>query len=99
MSEWKESAAKRRDARQVRGPDDARPQAAKKDKKRWCGGHVGREHEPVCMPLGKGDYCKDWRVLACKNCGKRLAAYMPFGASVTLPARYRERPKPAWVTS
>lgn len=26
---------------------DARPVRARKDRRRWCGGHVGREHVPV----------------------------------------------------
>lgn len=94
MNEWKAGAAKRRAARQSKGPDEAAPLPAKKDKKRWCGGHVGREHEKVCMPYNDArSIFKDWRILACKHCGKRFETYYPFGFD------NQPKPKPDWVTS
>jgi len=92
MSDWKERARDRKEARQSKGPDESPPIPAKKDKKRWCGGHVGREHEKVCMPYDNTQgIFKNWRVLACKNCGKRFEFYYPFG--------HWKKSKPTWVTS
>jgi hypothetical protein len=34
----------------------ARPQRARKDRRRWCGGHVGREHVPVVRMSKWGRY-------------------------------------------
>jgi hypothetical protein len=86
-------------------PADAppRPVRGKKDRRRWCGGHVGREHKPVCMDYrelkfrGRGlggpadsSVFKNWKVLACTLCGKELEFYFPW--------QERPSPPPAWVT-
>lgn len=93
----------KRDAKHSHGPPDApRPTRAKKDRKRWCGGHEGREHTPKCMDYvvskGQAELQKkhpgifgDWKVLVCTTCGKELDSYMPWD-SVAYP-----RPKPAWL--
>ena len=95
---WKETAAERRDARHTKVPDDPRPTPGKKDTKRWCGGKVGREHKPKCMPYGSRfmsgmDIFKDWRVYACTACGKELERYAPIRFRSDPP-----QPKPDWVT-
>ena len=93
MSEWKEGAAKRRDVRNTKGPDATPTMPAKKDKKRWCGGHVGREHQPVCMPVLKYRFTEGWRELVCTVCGKVLDHYYSFAWSK------KHKPPPPWVTS
>lgn len=99
MSDWKQQAATRRDARNVRSPDEVgKPGAAKKDKKRWCRGKAGIEHKGVCRDYrevkGLGvsipGFAKKWRLLVCTECGKELATYYAFGKSKKDP--------PAWVT-
>ena len=88
MSDWKIGAAARRDARHTKGPDEPAPHPAKKDKKRWCGGHVGREHTPVCMPAKLTFAFKRARDLVCTTCGKILEQYWGMG---------KQQPPP-WVT-
>lgn len=69
----------------------------KKDTKRWCGGHVGREHTPKCMTYfeSKGEtrpymkFSKRWRLLVCTTCGKELDHWYPIG---------KHKEKPSWVT-
>ena len=95
MSEWKEEAAQRRDARNIKSPEAAKPVPAKKDKKRWCRGKVGVEHQPVCRNYvdikGAADYAKAWKLLVCTECGKELDRYMPF-------FRFgKAKEPPAWV--
>ena len=63
---------------------------AKKDKKRWCGGHEGREHKLICKSfkeIKKWGYDK-YRILICETCGKEIAIYWGFS----------KEPKPDWVT-
>jgi hypothetical protein len=95
-----------RDARHVHnGPEAPRAVRGKKDRKRWCGGHVGRGHKPVCMDyattkfaggrLGGPTYYQGWKILVCTECGKELDHYYPWHVSQTERSRY---PKPAWVT-
>lgn len=87
MSDWTESANKRRDARHTKGPERSRPKPAKKDTKKWCRGKVGVEHEPKCM---QGRF-PEYRILACVKCGKELDHYWPARWMTTQP------PRPAWV--
>jgi hypothetical protein len=97
-------AAKRRDERATKVEekddkdmidvyDEPRPQGPRrKDKKRWCRGKIGVEHVPVCMKvqaLAAYGCFDNWRILACKVCGKVLAHYSPAWT----------KPKPAWVTA
>ncbi len=110
MSERKQGAAKRRDARATKTDAPARPVAAKKNTKRWCKGKVGREHKLECMKaptLMLGDPPRDMhehdRVLACTVCGKQLASYFAPRAwriltkgGVMKPWPFE--PKPDWVT-
>lgn len=104
MSDWKKSAAARRDARHTKSDPRAKPEPTKKNTKKWCKGKVGREHVGVCRDFAevkrlatdiKGrpiELCKGWKVLVCDNCGKELDTYYPpsalWGRSV---------PKPDWV--
>jgi hypothetical protein len=102
-SSRKAMAAKRRDARATKVEekddkdmidvyDEPRPQGLRrKDKKRWCRGKIGVEHVPVCMKvqaLAAYGCFDNWRILACKVCGKVLAHYSPAWT----------KPKPVWVT-
>jgi hypothetical protein len=103
MSDWKQGAAKRRDDRNTKSPEIAKPVRGKKDRKRWCRGKVGVEHKPKCVPYvetkkydaWRGDqassYLDKWRILVCTECGKELAAHMPFRVTP-------DRPVPTWVT-
>ncbi len=95
MTDWRDRAAARKDFRHTKGPDDPPTQPAKKDRKRWCGGHVGREHEPVCLPHTKFKLkgTEKWRDLSCKVCGKLLDHYWPMTWDKIPP------PPPPWVTS
>lgn len=94
---YKASGVAVRDARATHaGPDVAKPKAAKKDTKRWCGGHVGREHTLECQPYpgssrftGVTSLSKRWRELVCTVCGKRVAHWYPCR---------NETDAPEWVT-
>lgn len=91
-----------RDARHVHnGPEAPRAVRGKKDRKRWCGGHIGREHKPVCMDYVAAKHAtarwfvgstlyQGWKILACTECGKELDHYYPW--------RFSKNPPPAWVT-
>lgn len=107
---YRASGIRVRDARHVHnGPEVPRPQHARKggkDKKRWCGGKVGREHQKKCVdygttkrPCGSGMTTRPGyepyagcKILICTECGKELATYY---ASL---GRVFRREKPAWVT-
>lgn len=74
----------------MRDEDSYKSTPAKKDKRRWCGGHEGRQHKSVCKSFKE---IKKWgtdkyRVLVCETCGKEIAYYYGFGKSI----------KPGWVT-
>lgn len=108
MSDWKRSAASRRDSRNARAPDDVgkRP-AAKKDRKRWCRGKAGVEHAPVArkhdevkgaMTIGERTIAHpNWWLLVCANCGKELDRYWPMRIAVVGGGHTKEQPRPAWV--
>jgi len=54
MSDWKQGAAKRRDARNAKAPETDRisnPKISrkKKDTKKWCRGKEGTEHNLKCV--------------------------------------------------
>lgn len=96
-------AAKRRDERNVRKPDEVgRRPAGKKDTKKWCRGKVGVEHKPVCRDYSEAKLTrfvahdghemklhKGWKLLVCTGCGKELERYYPWGADKKKP--------PEWV--
>lgn len=93
-SEWKVSAAARRDARNtlvIAEELRARP-SGKKDTKRWCGGKVGREHEKAvgtyAETKGWRDNFADWQNLYCTRCGRELDHWVP---------RWSGRDKPEWA--
>jgi hypothetical protein len=81
MSDWKESAAKRRDDRNTKSPESndksAKP-SKKKNTKKWCKGKEGTPHKPECRKyedvkgVRKSSIFTGWRVLVCTTCGKEL---------------------------
>ncbi len=96
------SSVRRRTLRQSLPSDGPpRPVRGKKDRRRWCGGHVGREHKPKCVAYAEVKHpayasvgiSRDWKLLVCETCGKELDFYMPWRS----PER-REAP-PEWVTT
>lgn len=50
MSEWKQGAAARRDFRATKDGPEEMPRARRKKPKKWCRGHVGREHVLGLIP-------------------------------------------------
>lgn len=94
MSEWKQGASARRDARATKDeqprdrmgrPEPQPQQRAKKDKKRWCKGHVGREHDPVIVkqegywhdkPCSNDGWFGCHHTEKCENCGRRLRYFL-----------------------
>lgn len=91
---WKETAAERRDARATKDELRDKPVNKKKNTKKWCRGKEGKEHDSVCMSYSDikrpgTTYGREWKVLICKNCGKELETYYPFG---------KQEP-PEWVKS
>lgn len=92
-STWKAGAAGRRDARHTKGDDTARKPAARKDTKRWCAGHRGREHQLVCekseWPPWESPDDNRARHLRCTACGKLLESWYPQWS----------KERPTWVTS
>lgn len=86
----KERAAKRLVQREATGRSVSTP--AKKDKRRWCGGHVGREHVVV---VGRKKALASWSIdrvpviRYCRMCGKEFD-YWSFALN-------RNRPTPSWV--
>jgi hypothetical protein len=102
MSDWKRSAAARRDARNTKS--DPRPATgSSKNTKRWCGGKVGREHQTKCVKYNdvkrshlaglENSTSRHWRILICATCGKELATYWPMKFK-----GWPNAPKPDWVT-
>lgn len=100
MSEWKQDAARRRDARNG-GPVPHTKARPTKDRKRWCGGRAGREHKPVARP-----YCDvkrtlfrhpEWWLLICTTCGKELDRYWPMNFTREDGSRIEPEPPPSWV--
>jgi hypothetical protein len=89
MSDWQQSANKRRDARQSKHEDSAVKGTAKKDTRKWCGGKPGREHKPECFAMLDfgGKPSTRARTLACIVCGKHLKYYWGYG----------KQEKPEWV--
>jgi len=99
---YKEEKAAKKALRQAPGPDAHQAIPAKKDKKRWCGGHEGREHTPVCMKdlawdgwAARFKKPNTHRLLSCTTCGKVLERYYGTGS---LWAGHTPKPKPDWVT-
>ncbi len=92
---WSDNARRRKLARQAPAPEDV-PQAppARKDTKKWCGGKVGRSHQPKCFQ--RTGYLANWYDLCCTVCGKQLDYWRePNQHWVSI----RQTPKPDWVTT
>ena len=106
---WRKGAADRRDERNVKDAELDKPMrpAHHKDKKKWCGGKVGREHDTACMlwnelhknhiqnleglSKGLGKFYRTCRILVCRRCGKELAWY--YGGK----GLFADQKKPDWV--
>lgn len=96
MSDYRESANQRRDARQTRSPVIRAPSVHRKDTKRWCRGKAGIEHKPVCVAYNDlknvSFHAPGWKVLICTACGKQLKHWWPS------PFRPTMENAPDWVT-
>jgi len=92
MSDWKEGAIKRRDARHTKSSDEHTTTSInKRNTKKWCKGKVGVEHKTECRKYDEvkktsSKYFKTWRLLVCTVCGKEIATYYP-----------TKKIKPEWV--
>lgn len=80
MSDWKDGANKRRDARNTKEPETKqKSKPAKKDTKKWCAGRVGREHTLEVSNYrdtkGWPSIFGNWWVLYCATCGKELDTF------------------------
>ena len=98
---YRASGILRRDARHQKPDDHHRPVAGRKNTKRWCRGHVGREHQPKCVSYREvkrsmvgfsSDFAKRWKLLICTVCGKELDYYYPWRENI------EKYPPPPWVT-
>ncbi len=70
MSDWKEDSKKRRDFRASKdGPESTGPKKRKKDKKRWCKGKVGVEHNYV-LHKTFNLFSRKHKINKCTNCGR-----------------------------
>jgi hypothetical protein len=77
MSEWKQGAAKRRDARATKSDLPTKRQRRKKDTKKWCKGVEGREHQPLVTEEDAWNG-KVWRIRhICPRCRKILKEEYP----------------------
>lgn len=70
LSEWKQGAAKRRDARATKDEPRKRRVHRRKDTVRWCRGKVGVEH--VTETVAKFKLLPTYVVDRCVNCGKEM---------------------------
>lgn len=68
-SSWRAGGVLARDARHEKTPSEIAPHRSKKNTRRWCKGHVGREHTPVWRNYKSYGH---WRMLVCTTCGKQL---------------------------
>ena len=93
MSDWQESAIKRKDFRATKAPEPEppKPTRGKKDRKRWCGGHEGREHKLECRIYKGWLGTKGWRERICTTCGKQADWWSG-------PSGFGRKKKPSWVT-
>lgn len=95
MSYGRESANRRRDARQAKVPDVRAPSVTRRDTKKWCRGKIGVEHKPVCVAYNdlknSSVHAPDWKILICTACGKQLAHWWPS------PFRPTTEQAPDWV--
>lgn len=79
-SSWHASGLLNRDARATKAPEDEElaHKARKKNTKRWCKGHVGREHQIVWIRYNtvhnNNRLPDNWLIQRCKVC-KRTFEY------------------------
>ncbi len=95
-SDWQERSNKRRDERHTKEPEDSKTPRSRKNRKRWCGGHEGREHTLRCMPEDEAKPNNTIKLhawyLVCTTCGRELDVWYE-----RLSKRLG-KPKPDWVT-
>jgi hypothetical protein len=54
-------------------PEQPKKPRAKKDRKNWCGGHVGREHKKEWVLDDRfSSAIRDWWQLKCVTCGRHF---------------------------
>lgn len=82
MSEWKQGAVERRDARHVHDEPGRTPPSRRKNTRRWCKGKVGRAHTPAwgratpfVMPSTGVNTRHNDRVFRCTRCGKEMGQW------------------------
>lgn len=89
---WHARGVVRRDARHDASTSEVpRGLRGKKDRKKWCGGHEGREHELKPIPWLDAWAKGCWK-LSCVKCGKDLEHYY-FNQH---NSRFSDE-RPAWV--
>lgn len=84
MSEWKQDAARRRDARATKTDGEPKPRS-KKNTRKWCKGVTGREHVLVIQKDPRWNWaCENGRTWwpcahqeVCETCGKVLRWNIP----------------------
>jgi hypothetical protein len=76
--------------------DDEIPKhRSKKDKRRWCGGKPGREHDPIWQhsrTIRNSDNV-EWYDFTCQKCGKSLDTWWRFGVDTQMSNGVYERPE------
>ena len=75
--------------------DEHRPVPAKKDVRKWCGGHEGRDHQWAWViddRLG----LKEWYTQVCRVCEKRLQICPPNGFRGKRPCACSHHPEAKW---
>jgi hypothetical protein len=73
---WKKKATDRRDERNIKSPDAEKYPKPSKNKRKWCRGKTGVEHQPKCVDFPG---ITNGKLLTCEKCNKRLDMYMPWG--------------------
>ena len=108
MGDYKKSAIDRNDERHTKIPDEEvnNKPSKSKNKKKWCKGKIGVEHDAVCLkyrdvhktpeesPASGIANTNIWRILCCKKCGKNIDYYYPMTWSNHF---LKEEKKPDWV--
>lgn len=73
MSDWRERSIKRRDERHTKIEDAPVRRKTRRNKKRWCRGKIGVDHDPVWVAApGKFHFFHDTRIYKCSKCGKEF---------------------------
>jgi len=98
-SNWNASSVVRRNVRHDKSTQEVPRHRAKKDKKKWCGGRVGKKHKVVYREYKKysgHSFMKNrppWMEIACEECGKHFASDFGFFGR---PKKGREKMLEEW---